>query len=393
MRGGVLTRLGDVGVGEFLRRYWQREPLLVRGAFPDFRAPVGRDRLCALAGREEVESRLVTRTGRHWSLRQGPFARHALPPAARPGWTLLVQGLDLIDAGAHELLSRFRFLPDARLDDLMGSFASDRGGVGPHVDNYDVFLLQAQGRRRWRISRQRNLALRPGQPLKLLARFRPSWEQVLEPGDLLYLPPGIAHDGVAEGPCLTYSIGFRAPTYDELLDPWLADFARHSSLTGRYADPGQRATAHPGELPRGMVRRVHAALVRVRPTRADTERFLLEHLTEPKMQVVFRAARPALTLAAFRRAARRRGVALDRRSRMLIGRNGVGLNGELFAIPASLRTHLRRLADERALPAAALAAAPASLMALLHDWQRAAWLRLGPEPASAHARTRRRSGG
>jgi 50S ribosomal protein L16 3-hydroxylase len=377
----ALTRLGDISVSRFMREYWQRRPLLIRAAFPRLAPPVDRVRLFALAAREDVESRLIIRRGRRWSLRDGPFARRALPPLTQSRWTLLVQGVDLLDAGAHNLLARFRFIPDARLDDLMVSYATDGGGVGPHVDNYDVFLLQAQGKRRWRISRQRNLNLQPGQPLKLLRGFRPAREWLLAPGDMLYLPPGVAHDGVAEGECITYSIGFRAPTYQELLDPWLASFAERTQIAGRFADPGhpgQHAAKHPAALPAAMITRVHAALARARPTRGDTERFLLEHLSEPKPHVVFDRPRRAPSPAAFARAARRRGVVLDRRTRMLTGPAGVAVNGELFEADARLLRFLRKLADRRALDPGALAGAPGQMMRLLNTWAAAGWLHLGP---------------
>ena len=370
----VLTHLGEISVGRFMREYWQRKPLLVREALRDVAPRIGRAQLFELAARPDVESRLVVQHGTRWSLREGPLARRALPPLRQRRWTLLVQGLELLDPGAHELLSRFRFVPDARLDDLMASYATDGGGVGPHVDNYDVFLLQAHGGRRWRISRQRNLQLQPGQPLKLLADFRPAREWLLEPGDMLYLPPGIAHEGVAEGECITYSIGFRAPTYQELLDPWFARFAGHTQHTGRYADPDQRPTAHPAALPARMVTRLHAALSHSRPTRADTERFLLEHLSEPKPQVVFDRPKRSPSFAAFGRTAHRRGVVLDRRSRMLTTRDAVALNGELFEVDRNLLPALRVLADRRTLDAGALACAPKRLTALLHDWLCAGWL-------------------
>jgi 50S ribosomal protein L16 3-hydroxylase len=374
----TLTRLGKMSVARFLREYWQRRPLLIRGAFADFALPVDRVGLFALAARDDVESRLVAHNRGGWSLRQGPFHRRALPPLQQSRWTLLVQGLDLVNDDARELLSRFRFVPDARLDDLMASFATDGGGVGPHVDNYDVFLLQAHGRRRWRISRQRDQRLQPGKPLRLLAEFRPSREWVVEPGDLLYLPPGIAHDGVALGECLTYSIGFRTPTYAELHDPWLAHFAERATLPGRYADVGLRPSRHPGALPASMVRRIHRALSARQPRYADTERFLLEYLSEPKLHVVFGARRTSP--AAFARAAGRRGVRFDLRSRLLIGRRAIGCNGEAYEVAAPLLPLLRALADHRALSAAQITRASAPLMALLHEWHDAGWLQLGAAP-------------
>ena len=161
-----------------------------------------------------------------------------------------MQGVDLLDDSARELLSRFRFIPDARLDDLMVSFATDGGGVGPHVDSYDVFLLQASGRRRWRISRQRGLRAAQGSPIKNVEGFRASSEWVLDAGDMLYLPPGVAHEGVALGECMTYSIGFRAPSYQQLIEPWFADYAEHANPPGRYADSGAKASANPAALPK-----------------------------------------------------------------------------------------------------------------------------------------------
>ncbi|HEY3518115.1 MAG TPA: cupin domain-containing protein, partial [Gammaproteobacteria bacterium] len=200
-----------------MARHWQRRPLLVRGALPPVAAPLSRTELFALAARDDVESRLVRNTARGWSLAHGPFARSALPPVRQRGWTLLVQGVDLYHAAAHDLLRRFRFVPDARLDDLMISWASDGGGVGPHVDSYDVFLLQARGLRRWRIARRFDAALDERAPLKVLRRFSAEEEHVLEPGDLLYLPPNWAHEGVAVGgDCMTCSIGLRAPKRGDL---------------------------------------------------------------------------------------------------------------------------------------------------------------------------------
>ena len=195
-------------------------------------------------------------------MKHGPFLR--LPPLTRKRWTLLVQGVDLLDDAARSLLSRFRFVPDARLDDLMVSFATDGGGVGAHVDSYDVFLLQASGRRRWRLSRQRNLCAKPGSPISVVQGFRASSEWVLDPGDMLYLPPGVAHEGTAIGECVTYSIGFRAPSYQQLLEPWFADYAEHAALQGRYADIGSTATTRPAALPPQMTRQLHAELVRRR---------------------------------------------------------------------------------------------------------------------------------
>jgi 50S ribosomal protein L16 3-hydroxylase len=255
----------------------------------------------------------------------------------------------------------------------MVSFASDGGGVGPHVDSYDVFLLQAAGRRRWRISRQRDLRFRDGVPLQLLKDFRAKQEWELESGDMLYLPPGVAHEGVAVGESLTYSIGFRAPTYQELLEPWLADFAESAAVAGRYADPGIAVTSTPGLLPARMTTRIHATLSRTRPGRADTERFLLRRRTEPKATIVFERPRRPLSLASFSAHGCRHGVGLDRRTRLMYSAHAVGINGEWLEPGASMSA-LRRLSDARELAPFEAADAPDQLWPLLHDWYQAGWL-------------------
>lgn len=367
----VLHRLGTVPVDRFMRDTWQRKPLLIRAALGNFVPPVGRERLLELARRPEAEVRLMEQTRSRWQVRTSPLTR--LPSRRRPGWTVLVQGVDLLDEGAHALLQRFRFVPDARLDDLMISYATDGGGVGPHVDSYDVFLLQAYGRRRWRISRQRDLRCVEGAPLQILAHFRPTRELVLEPGDMLYLPPGVAHEGTALGECITYSIGFRAPTHQELLEPFLADVAAHAVVRGRYGDRGQAATRHPGALPVRMVRQLHAALAAQRPGPADTARFLLSYLSEPKAHVIFERPSRFLHGTAFATQARRHGIALDRRTRFLYRGRSIGINGESATLPVSTQRPLQRLADRRSLPASELSD---EVLGHLHVWYCAGWLHL-----------------
>ncbi len=380
----VLKRLGRMPVAEFMRTTWQRRPRLIRNALPALAAPVTRDALFALARRDDVESRLVTCFGGRWSLGHGPFGARALPSPRRAGWTLLVQGVDLHVPAAEALRERFRFVADARLDDVMVSWASDGGGVGPHVDSYDVFLLQAQGRRRWRISRQRDLGFVDGLPLRILADFRPTHEWVLEPGDLLYLPPGVAHEGTAVGgDCITCSIGFRAPAFQELLDPWFDVLAERARLGGQYRDPGLEPTAHPARLPAAMIEAAHAALARVRPTHEDSTRALLTLLSEPKPQVSFEAPVQPLSPAAFARRAAQAGLRADPRTRMLYAGNAFAINGELHTAPAAARRLLARLADRRRLPGADCVRLDAALPALLHGWYGAGWLH--PDRAAGRA--------
>jgi len=354
-----LALLGGLTPAEFMRRYWQRKPLLIRQAIAGFKAPLSVAQVKRLARRDEVESRLVWREADHWQMEHGPFAR--LPAAREPGWSLLVQSVDQHDDATAELLHQFRFVPDARLDDLMISVASDQGGIGPHFDSYDVFLLQGQGKRRWRISRQKNLRLIPDLPLKILAHFEPEAEYVLEPGDMLYLPPHIAHDGVAlGGGCMTLSIGFRAPSQATLARGLLeaaADqlSARAGEPCGPYGEPPlpgpnlsamYRATAAPAELPATLVQQALGALARVKFDEALAARFLGCWLTEPHRNAVFAA--PAQEPPDLTQHWPQAGhLRLDRRSRMLYRNKQLFINGE--AATTTPNAALRKLADERHL--------------------------------------------
>jgi 50S ribosomal protein L16 3-hydroxylase len=375
----ILESLGDLSVDDFMRRHWQREPLLVRRAIPGFVPPIDAAGLFALAARDDVESRLVTAFDGRWTLRRGPFAR--LPSRRRPGWTLLVQGTDLHDDAMHALMGRFRFVPDARVDDLMVSFASDGGGVGAHVDAYDVFLLQAHGTRRWRIAPPGDDAMVPGAPLKLLARFEPTREWLLEPGDMLYLPPGWGHEGVAIGPCMTFSIGFRAPSRREFLSAFLAAAAdAPGGPDPRFGDRRRPPERHPGAIPDDLHRRLGDWARGWRPDRASLERFIGEFLTEPKPDVWFDAPAARLAPARLAAATRSRGLRLDRRTRMAWRGATVFANGQGFDVPAAQRRWLRRLADRRALSPVdcSRAFADPGLAAMLSDWFDAGWLHLGP---------------
>jgi 50S ribosomal protein L16 3-hydroxylase len=302
-----------------------------------------------------------------WRLKHGPFARKALPPFKKAGWTLLVQGVDLHDERVHQLMQQFRFVPDARLDDVMISYATDGGGVGPHFDSYDVFLLQAHGRRRWRIGRQKDLSLLPDMPVKILANFVPEQEFVLEPGDMLYLPPHYAHDGIAEGECMTYSIGFRSPSKGEMareLLQCLAEQAAEEAGTAIYRDPGQEAVGASAEIPQGMVQFAQDALQAALKDPLALRRSLGEILTEPKAQVWFQAGEPYTS----------GGVRLDRRTRMLHDSKHVFINGESFRAAGSDARLMRALADARELTAKDVAKLSEPAQELLGQWCEDGWL-------------------
>jgi 50S ribosomal protein L16 3-hydroxylase len=369
----ALPLLGGLSPARFMQRHWQKKPLLVRGAIAAFEPLLGRAELFALAERDDVESRLVAQTPQGWQFRRGPFKRRALPPLTRRAWTLLVQGVDLHVAAAHDLLAQFRFVPEARLDDLMISHATDGGGVGPHFDSYDVFLLQAQGRRRWRIGRQADLSLRDDVPLKILANFVAEEEYVLEPGDMLYLPPEYAHDGIAEGECQTYSIGFRSPGRGELareLLQRLADDAGDILGEAVYPDPRQGATATPGALPPSLQRYARDALKAALRDPLTLDRALGEYLTEPK---------PSVWFEAHERVSTKGGARLDARTRMMYDDHHVFINGESLRASGRDATLMRRLADQRALRSAELAGASDEARSMLRSWCEAGWLHFGKE--------------
>ncbi len=209
--GAVLGRHRD----EFFTQYWQKKPLLIRQAFPGGLSAVDADELAGLACLEGVDTRLVLEHGaRPWEVRQGPFEEKSFTKLPATHWTLLVQAVDRLVPAVSALKQQFRFLPNWRVDDIMISYATDQGSVGPHTDHYDVFLIQGQGRRRWEISAAplETIELLDGVDLKILKNFKPDLTFDLEPGDMLYLPPSVAHHGRALGSCLTYSVGFRAPT-------------------------------------------------------------------------------------------------------------------------------------------------------------------------------------
>ena len=330
--------LGGLTPREFLRRHWQKRPLYVRGALPRSSLALDARTLFTLARRDDVESRVVARKARRWQTTHGPFD---VVEAKKRDWTILVSGVNLHHAKADALLRRFSFIPQARLDDVMVSFATPGGGVGPHVDSYDVFLLQGAGRRRWTLSRGGNRSV-----------------YTAAPGDLLYLPPGWRHDGVALEPCYTYSIGFRAPRGAELAAAFLDWLHERGLPDARYRDPRLAPARRAAEIPAAMIRFAAQALGRIRWSRGEVASFLGEYLSMPKPHVVFRGTR------------RSRGpmVRLDPATQLLYTGARFFINGDALAVPVRARAALRALADERALAASALARA--GLGRLISEWQR-----------------------
>ena len=369
--------LGGLSPAQFMRRHWGRRPLLVRGAWPGLVPPLTRARLFALAADANVESRFVRRQGRTWEVRHGPLPRRSLPPLSQPGWTVLVQGLDLHLDAARALVEPFRFVPEARFDDLMISWAAESGGVGPHVDAYDVFLLQVQGRRRWRVGRVADTTCVEGLPLRILRRFEPEHEWVLEPGDLLYLPPLWGHDGVAVGgACMGCSVGFRTPEAGALAGELLQRLGDEDEGARHYRDAGQEASRQPGLVPPALTAFARQAVQRRLVEPGALEQALGEVLTEPKPRVWFAPdAGSCPSLAA--------GVRLDRRSRMLYDDRRVFLNGESFRVAGRDARLMRRLADARALDAAACGKLSGQAQQLVLEWLADGWLQAGVQVGDA----------
>ena len=369
--------LGALSPREFLARHWQRDALLVRQAIAGFEGFATLPDLMRLAARDDVESRLIVRTGARYELQHGPFRRADFKALPARGWTLLVQGLNLHDAEADALLRTFAFIPYARLDDVMVSYAAPGGGVGPHFDSYDVFLLQGFGRRRWRYGRQSDLSLREGLPVKILRRFAPVHDAVLAPGDMLYRPPSYAHDGVALDACTTYSIGFRAAAYTEMAQSFLDHLRDRVAIPGRYEDAGLRPAREPARIDAAMQRRAARALAQIRWSPSDVARFLGEFLSEPKHNVYFDAPARPLSLRAFASAVRRRGVRLDRRAQWLFDDDALYVNGDARAWPRGARSAFATLANARSLSAAQARALGDDALAILHEDYRHGSLHIG----------------
>ncbi len=350
-----LALLGGLTAREFLRDYWHKQPLLIRGALRDVGAPADFEVLAELARRDDVESRLIeNRAGGRWHVEHGPFQPARLARLPESDWTLLVQSVNHHLPHVSDILWRFNFLPYARLDDLMISYAPPGGTVGPHFDSYDVFLLQVGGKKRWQVGSPDNDQLEDGAPIKVLSSFDAlqSWE--LEQGDMLYLPPKFSHYGVALEPGMTYSIGFRAPTTQELAEQFLTYLQDTLCLDGRYADPDLEPPRHPAEISESMVEQVQDMLKAIRWDRDGVGEFLGCYLTEPKNHVFFDPPEDPLDEDEFAKAILRDGLVLDLKSQMLFRNSICFVNGGIHAGMDSDLPVWRELANQRRLAGQAI---------------------------------------
>ncbi len=387
----VAARFGALSPAAFLREHWQKRPLLVRQALPGFAGIIDRDRFLQLATRADCRSRLVIHHPRRrrdrWERHDGPFGGLDARMLPARHWTLLVNGVESLVPGGWEILRAFSMIPAARVDDLMVSYAADGGSVGPHDDLYDVFLLQGPGRRRWQVSSQRDRRLDPDASIKVLRSFVPEQEWVLEPGDVLYLPPGVAHRGVAEGPGFTYSIGFLAPSHAELVEGFLGYLG--AVLGGRrdpdalYRDADLKPPRDALQIDAAMVERVAAILGEghwdQRHDRSLVADFLGRFLTRPKPYQVFaRPARPLSESAFARRLRDRRGrLTLALPSRGLARGARVFLNGEAYAPGRAGVALFKELARERSARLPVGASVGRRMVEAMYGWYVAGQVHLG----------------
>ncbi len=349
-----LALLNNLTPTEFLAEYWQKKPLLIRQAIPNFEGLLTPNELAGLACEETVEARIIQNKNDQWQVEDAPFDEDDFTSLPEKYWTLLVQSVNRHLPEAAELLSLFSFIPLARLDDLMISYAPTGGSVGAHLDSYDVFLLQGSGTRRWGISAQTDFTLVEDAPLRLLKHFKAEQEWVLSPGDMLYLPPNIAHRGVSEDDdCMTYSIGFRAPGKQELMQGFLEYLQDTVQAGGLYEDVDLGLQQHPAEISADMIAKVETILQKIKWDKSTISGFLGRVLTEPKVGVFFEPvdtdATGEVTIDNFSQALSEQTLWLDLQSILLFSSNHFYINGELLSVPANIQTCIQELADKRSL--------------------------------------------
>ena len=358
--------LGGLTAKEFLHNYWQKKPLLIRQALPNFNGLLDKQQLLDMACEEDVQARLVTQHRGNFELHHSPFIPEDFDSAGSKNWSALVQGVNHHLPEAAALLKHFDFIPHTRLDDLMVSYAPKGGGVGPHFDSYDVFLLQGCGHRRWQISTQLDREIVEDAPLRILKNFQVEQEWVLQAGDMLYLPPHCAHNGIAEDDCMTYSIGFRTPAYQELAEQFLVYLQDRIEVDGMYADPDIKTQKHPSEISSSMLNQVGQVIKNIRWDKEDIANFLGCYLSEPKPHIFFDPPEPASSKIKFRKAAQQHGLSLALKTQLLCHAGWLYMNGEAHHFDQHDYQCIRELADERKL--SCLPDVSTEIIDLLYEW-------------------------
>ncbi len=351
--------LGGLTPARFLADHWQKKPLLVRNALPGFTTPISPDELAGLACEEEVESRIVLeRDGpQPWALETGPFDEDRFAQLPETHWTLLVQECNKYLPELAALLESFNFIPNWRIDDVMVSYAPEHGSVGPHMDQYDVFLIQGLGRRRWQISTEpvADDNVIPGIDLRIMRDFQATDDWVLAPGDMLYLPPGVAHYGVALEDCMTFSVGFRTPTVSELLTGFLDEVASGLDDRQRYHDPDLPLQSHPGEITAGARTRVRRIIRDALADDAAIDHWFGRYMTESKSgQCAAPPAQPLSADAFLQQLQATGGLWRSEYARFSFIDDGgdeitLFVDGQAWPVPRALAAPVARLCDRRRL--------------------------------------------
>jgi 50S ribosomal protein L16 3-hydroxylase len=350
------TLLNNLTPSQFLAEYWQKKPLLIKQALPNFSGLLSPNELAGLACEEDVQARIVSFKKDKWTVKNSPFDETDFTKLPKTDWTLLVQNVNHYLPEASDLLALFSFIPHARLDDLMVSYAPKGSGIGAHVDSYDVFLLQGAGKRNWKISAQKDLGLVENAPLKILQNFKAEQEWTLEAGDMLYLPPQIAHWGISESDdCMTYSIGFRAPKIQELQHEFLSYLQDSLSVQGLYQDTDLTLQKHPAEISDALQAKVEAVLSGIVWDKNHVADFLGKYLTEPKPDIFFEPNRK-ISKAEFIKQLAQKTLFLSLKSQMLFTNNQFYLNGDKLAVPSEIIAIMKEFADKKVLKINALQA-------------------------------------
>ena len=341
--------LGKTSVDDFLKNYWQKKPLLIKNAIPNFVSPITESDLFIIAQNEEAVSRLIEYKQGIWQVKYGPFKKSDLPKKTNIPWTILVQNINHYFPFAESFLNLFKFIPYARLDDLMISYATKKGSVGPHFDSYDVFLFQAQGAREWKISDQKKFTLDKQSSIKIITNFKSKNSWVLKPGDMLYLPPNIGHWGISQSDdCVTYSIGFRAPGTFEIQSKFL-DFIQDHLITNEneiYKDPNLTPQKNPAEISSNMTKAIRNIVDRLRWDKSSINHFIGQLLSEPIENSIFETRKP-LSLKAFEKSIVHKTLRLNSKTRMLFIKNNFYINGEFIKIDKKYTSFLKQLANDR----------------------------------------------
>ena len=344
-----LKHLGNLTARKFLKDFWQKQPLLIRGGFDDNFSNLTLDNLIRYSQDPKCSTRFIRREGSRYSVRYGPVSQKFIKSLPKQGWTFLVQGINYVDRRAAALLQKFSFLPYARLDDVMVSFSAPGGSVGPHFDSYDVFLVQGNGRRTWQVSSQHDGQLINDSDLKILKNFSSEGHCTLEKGDILYLPPHFAHHGVGDSDAFTFSIGFRAPDFTKLKVDFLDYLDGKKFIEKIYTDPNILPTKYPAKIPSKLVRDTNQILESLRWDKDDIHIFLGENLSLSDNDFQDNTSPKTIDWKTFKKRLDKELYEINPSVRMMYLGNYFFIAGRTFTLKKETASDFRRIADSRSL--------------------------------------------